>query len=84
MFAIIELARKLVQFLEWAVEYLKQVQKERKLETIKEAHEAAADAKTIEEKARAAKAIEEAVGLVPSGSSPKPRRKLVRRNTTRH
>lgn len=70
---VVELLRKAVQFIEWAAKALSEMLKAKRLGDIREAHDAAAEAKTREEKVAAAKKLEDAVGLKPRSRSAKPR-----------
>ena len=63
--AVIEIARAVVKFCQWAVEAVNNWARRRKQEQIHEAHENAANAKTREEKIEAARQLENAVGLSP-------------------
>lgn len=65
--AIVEIARALIRFCEWAVEQIQETIRRRKLEEIHDATEQAKKAKSREEKIEAAKRLEDAAGLRPPG-----------------
>lgn len=62
---IVELARKLVQFVEWAVKELENRIRRKRLEEIEKAHDEAAKAQTKQEKIDAAKRLEDALNFSP-------------------
>jgi len=65
--AIVEIARALIRFCDWAVEQIRETIRRRKLEEIHDATEQATKAKTRDEKIEAAKRLEDAAGLHPPG-----------------
>lgn len=62
---LVALARKLVEFVEWAVQYIGETLRRKRLEEIEKAHDEAGRAKTKQEKIDAAKRLEDSVGLRP-------------------
>ncbi len=67
---LVELARKLVQFVEWAVKYLGETIRRKRLEEIEQAHEEAGRAQTKQEKIDAAKRLEDSLNLRPPSRRP--------------